>query len=866
MQQQPIPFAISTNLTPMMKQYLAIKSEHQNAIVFYRMGDFYEMFFEDAIIAAPILGIALTKRGQDIPMCGIPFHSCDAYIAKLIRADHKVAICEQLETPEEAKKRGAKSIVKREVIRIITSGTITEDNLLGGNASNFLVSIAALKDEISIAWVDISTGEFHTSLSSYAALSNDLSRINPKEILISDKLYSQENTGLILSDWRRIITIQANNLFEFSKAEHKIKQYYNVIGSEAFGIYSPSQLIACGAILEYIELTQKTTKLKISHPKSVNNALFMSIDATTRSSLEINRNVSGERKGSLLSLIDKTKTSSGSRLIAQYISAPLIDVEAINNRLNLVEFFIDNSQLTESITASLSHIGDVERSLARFSFNRAGPKDLQVIRQSLQTSDLISSNFAYFEGELSINLQNHLTNLSGFDNILTELNNALGDNLPMLARDGGFIKSGYNPRLDQLTELKNNSKHQLQNLKQKYIQETGISTLKINHNNVLGYFIDITPQHAGKMNDTAFIHRQTLASSVRYTSIELRTLESELLNVSTNILRIELELYEKLVNQVLEKSETLSLFAYSIAVLDTSISLSILAVENNYCRPLIDNSTAFYIEKGRHPIIETALNRQKQEFTPNNCNLQTDKNLWLITGPNMAGKSTYLRQNALIAILAQIGSFVPAKSAHFGVIDKIFSRVGAADDLARGRSTFMVEMVETANILNNATEKSLIILDEIGRGTSTYDGVSIASACLEYIHNNLKSRALFATHYHELTTLSTQLSSLVCYSMQIKEWQNKVIFMHKIIPGVADKSYGIHVADLAGLPKSVILRAQTILKTLEQNPDKNITIDISTNEQTLVQHSPILEFISQLEVDELSPKEALEILYKLKSL
>jgi DNA mismatch repair protein MutS len=867
--QAPLPLAVSTTLTPMMKQYLDTKSEHQDCILFYRMGDFYEMFFEDASLAAPILGIALTKRGQhlgkDIPMCGVPFHSGDSYIAKLIGAGHKVAICEQLETPEEAKKRGYKSVVRREVVRIITPGTITEDNLLGGGGSNFLVAISSLQDEFAIAWADISTGEFYTYRTSFASLVNDLSRISPQEILISDKLYNQENMVAALSDWRRIVTIQANNLFDLKKAEHKVKKYYNVMTSESFGLYSSVELIACGAVLEYIELTQKTNQLQISYPKRLNNSLFMAVDAATRNNLEINRSSCGEKKGSLLHLIDKTKTSSGSRLLAQYISAPLIDIEAINNRLNLVEFFIDNDQLTDSLLPILAQIGDVERSLARLSFNRGGPRDLQVIKSSLQAAEQMMVNLSYFEGELDLHLQSQMSNLTNFDDLMMELDKALGNELPMLARDGGFIKAGYHARLDQLNDLKQNSQQLLQELRQKYIKETGISTLKINSNNMLGYFIDITPQHTGKMDGEIFTHRQTLASSVRYSSVELRALESDILSAKDSILKIELELYSQLVKTILEKSEALALFAYSIATIDVSTNLAILAVEKNYCRPVIDNSLEFKIEQGRHPIIENSLISQKQAFIANDCSLTQGKNLWLITGPNMAGKSTFLRQNALIAILAQIGSYVPAKSAHFGVVDKIFSRVGAADDLARGRSTFMVEMVETATILNNSTDRSLIILDEIGRGTSTYDGVSIASACLEFIHDQLKSRALFATHYHELTDLRNQLGNLVCYRMQIKEWQNKVIFMHKIIEGMADKSYGIHVAELAGLPKSVIQRAQHILVNLEQNHGQNMTVDVKTALPNLEDH-PMANIIDDIEVDDLSPKEALEILYKLKKM
>ncbi|MEK6733611.1 MAG: DNA mismatch repair protein MutS, partial [Pseudomonadota bacterium] len=687
--QLPLPFnSITHGLTPMMKQYLDVKLQYKDAIVFYRMGDFYEMFFEDANIAAPILGIALTKRGQhqgnDIPMCGIPFHSCDSYISKLIEKGLKLAICEQMETPEEAKKRGSKSVVKREVIRIITPGTLTEDNLLNSNASNFLIAIAEVKGELSISWADISTGEFYTSLSSVDSFSNDLARINPKEILISERLYNQENIHFALADYRRIVTIQANSLFDISKAEHKIKKYYNVISSEVFGNYTQAELVSCGAILEYVELTQKTSQVKIRHPKKLNNSLFMTIDAATRRNLEINLTAGGEKSGSLFHLINKTKTSGGARLLAQYLASPLIDVEAINNRLDLVEFFIKNRELTEKVISILASIGDTERSLSRFSFNRGGPRDLQVIRDCLKAANILLSSFINFK--VNIILQNHLNNLNNFDGLMLELEEALNEELPLLARDGGFIKQGYNARLDQLLDLKQNSQQQLQLLKLQYIKETGISSLKINFNNMLGYFIDITPQHVGKMNENIFIHRQTLANSVRYTTKELRDLERELVNLSDNIAKLEIEIYNQLVTIILEKSQELALFSFSISTIDVASSLAELAVHQNYCRPQIDNGDSFNIESGRHPVIEHLLRKEKQEFIANDCHLEKAQNLWLITGPNMAGKSTFLRQNALIAILAQVGSFVPARSARFGVVDKIFSRVGAADDLARGRS------------------------------------------------------------------------------------------------------------------------------------------------------------------------------------
>ena len=866
MSQLNLPFNnnIDSSLTPMMKQYLDIKSQYREFIVFYRMGDFYEMFFEDATKAAPVLGIALTKRGQhqgeDIPMCGLPFHSSDAYIAKLIEKDFKVVICEQMETPEEAKKRGYKAVVRRDVVRIITPGTLTEDNLLVNGNSNFLAAISCHKDELAIAWTDISTGEFYTSFSSILTLGNDLARINPKEILVSDRLYQQDEINNALADYRRLVTIQASSLFDLNKAENKIKAYYQIFSSDSLGNFSSTELIACGVILEYVELTQKTTESRISYPKQLKQNSFMVIDAATRRNLELTLSAAGEKKGSLLNLINFTKTSCGSRLLTQYISAPLIDVEAINKRLNLVEFFVLNIEFTKIIAQLLGLFGDVERSIARFTFNRGGPRDLQVIKESLVASNQLSSLFANFKGNMLQELIAILSNLTNFEDLIIELEASLSENLPALARDGGFIKEGYNSRLDKLYHLKNDSKTSLNELKVKYSKLTGINNLKISYNNVLGYFIDVTPLNSSKMNEDLFIHRQTLANSVRYSTVELRELEKELTNLEDNILKLELELYNQLVLKILDKADHLALFANSIAKIDVATALAILAEQNNYIRPEINNSSDFRIIGGRHPVIESILKKQRQEFVSNDCIMDKSNNLWLITGPNMAGKSTFLRQNALIVILAQIGSFIPAKSASFGVVDKIFSRVGAADDLARGRSTFMVE---TANILNNATHNSLIILDEIGRGTSTYDGVSIASACLEYIHEVICARALFATHYHELTALQHQLNKLQCYTMQIKEWQDKIIFMHKIIPGSADKSYGIHVASIAGLPKEVIKKAEYILKNLEAS--HNNVMDIDLKSIPVEAEHPLLNFIKELQLDDLSPREALDILYQIKN-
>jgi DNA mismatch repair protein MutS len=861
-------------LTPMMQQYMNVKEQHKDCLLFYRMGDFYELFFDDAVQAARILDIALTKRGkhdsQDIPMCGVPFHSSDNYLYKLIRNGFKVAICEQLETPEEAKKRGYKEVVKREVVRIITPGTLTEEALLPAKEPNYLAALVKKDKTVAIAWLDLSTCEFYVTTAKIDTLSSELAKINPKELLISEKILEDNEIYNSLQEWKSILTPHVANFFDAKRAERNIKAFYEVETLSGIANFDLNEISVCGALIEYINITQKGSIPRLEFPHKLENTCFMVIDNATRRNLELFCTLSGERKGSLLSTIDLTLTNAGGRLFYQYLSAPLVDVTAIKNRQDIVEFFSSNQNLREQIRETLKKIPDIERALSRLSLNRGGPRDLLVIKtgltQALRVAELIE-----YSGIENVpeQLRQHLTDIGGYEQLLNELQAALKSEVPMLARDGGFVNPGYHSKLDELNNLQENSKELILNLREKYRSSTGITTLKIDRNNILGYFVDVTPQAASKLAIETFIHRQTLASSVRYTTIELRELETEIISSSETIQRFEIEIFNELLALANKYSDHIIKTAHAIAKIDVASSLGELAVQKNYCRPVIDNSREFKIENGRHPVVEAITSNS---FIPNNCNLNPNQRLWLITGPNMAGKSTFLRQNALIAMLAQIGSFVPASYAHIGVVDRLFSRVGAADDLAKGLSTFMIEMIETATILNQSTEKSLIILDEIGRGTATYDGLSIAWSCLEYIHDKLACRTLFATHYHELTELKDKMHALRCYSMRVKEWQGKIIFLHEIAEGSANRSYGIYVAKLAGLPKTVIKRAESILSTLESNKNYDklgseyLPLLSFANDKESKDNSQIEQLLLETNIDDLKPREAIELLYKMKEL
>jgi len=877
--------------TPMMAQYLHIKAKHQDALLLYRMGDFYELFFEDAQKASATLGIALTKRGKhkgaDIPMCGVPVHAIDQYLQKLIRFGHRAAICEQIEDPAEAKKRGAKSVVARDVVRLITPGTLTEDSLLDSKARNYLAALTVFKGngEMALAFVDISTGELAVVATDEARLGADLARINPSEILLNDSLSDETLISDALKTASGAVTSIPASRFESVAAEHRLKNHFKVETLDSFGDFRRVDVAALGALLDYVSITQVGHMPYLRPPRREAADAGLLIDVATRSNLELTRSLNGERKGSLLSCISETVTAAGTRLLADVVARPLADATAINARLDAVSYFHGNEQLCEDLRAALKSMPDLERALARITADRGGPRDLAAVRDSIYACKnllgLLHSQQSLMQvPEQLTTLSQRLGRVSV--TLADELQNALSDELPLLARDGGFIANGYSFELDDNRKFRDDTRQVIAALQSQYAEASGVKNLKIKHNNMLGYFIEVSAQQAEilKLSDAEqrFIHRQTIASAVRFTTIELNELEQKIALAASRVLALELDMFKAFVEQVVDQRAVLSSAAMALAQLDLHISFAHMARQRRYVRPIVDGGLAFHIEAGRHPIVEEALRQTSERaFAANDCDLSEDsKKLWLLTGPNMAGKSTFLRQNALIAILAQIGSFVPAKAAHIGVVDRLYSRVGAADDLARGRSTFMVEMIETAAILNQSTSRSLVILDEIGRGTATYDGLSIAWATLEHLHDVNTCRGLFATHYHELTALTSRLNHLHCATMKVKEWKGDLIFLHEVTAGSAERSYGIQVAKLAGMPSSVIQRATEVLKRLELGRNKNHTGSL-TDELPLfsaavqaharpVERDQLRERLLSISPDEVSPREAHALIYELKQL
>lgn len=844
--------------TPMMQQYFEQKEQYKDTLLFFRMGDFFELFFDDAITASKVLDIALTKRGknegEEIPMCGVPAHAYESYLQKLIRSGFKVAICDQLESPVDAKKRGYKEIVRREVIRVITAGTITEETLLESAKPNYLLALSLQDKEFALSWVDISTGSFNCCKITEAQLWAELARINPSEILLPENLIYQQNLFETYAEYRQKLTPQPNNIFEFKRAENKLKTFYKVIALESFGNLSRAEISACGALLEYLDITQKSALPNLEFPKNYKHENFMQIDAATRSNLELTTSQHPESP-TVFSVINRTQTSGGARLLYQLLASPLAYESAINRRLDAVEFFTKQPALCANLHNQLKQMPDMERALSRICLGRASARDMLALKQALITAYEIKQ-------QLNINLPPLLADICADINpqnaILAELIDAFKDEAPAQLKDGNFIREGYNQKLDELINIRDYSRQLINSLKEKYAAESGISNLKITYNNILGYFVEVTALNAKKLGEQ-FIHRQTMANAMRFTTAELAELEQKIISARDEAFKIEIELFEEISAKIRNCAEILLQTARSVSFIDVLASFAELAIQNNYCRPVVDDSQTFTITKGRHVVIE-----KQTAFTANNCNLNYTQNTWLLTGPNMAGKSTYLRQNALIAILAQIGCFVPAEAAHIGCVDRVFSRVGASDNLSKGQSTFMVEMLETAAILNQATNKSLVILDEIGRGTATYDGLSIAWAVLEYIHNKIRCRTIFATHYHELTSI--KLERLQLYSVKVKEWKDEIVFLHEVEQGAADKSYGIHVAKLAGFPRVVTARAENILKSLESGGSSGNALplfEVSSQPQQL-QKSKVNELLENIDPNNLTPKEALDWLFKLK--
>ncbi|MEQ8652747.1 MAG: DNA mismatch repair protein MutS [Kiloniellales bacterium] len=860
--------------TPFMQQYLALKADYQDALLFFRMGDFYELFFEDARQAAAALDIVLTKReqrGETIPMCGVPAHAHESYLARLIRQGFKVAICEQLESPAEAKKRGAKSVVKRGVVRLVTAGTLTEDHLLEAGANNYLAALAEVGGAFGLGWLDLSTGEVLAEALGEAEIAAALARLNPREVLVSERLLQRESLFEVFAQWRSQLSPLAPARFDSRNAEARLKAHYAVADLGAFGAFGRAEIAALGTLIDYAALTQKGALPHLARPLRTGLSDRMAIDAASRRNLELFEAQAGGRKGSLLAAIDCSVTGAGARTLAQRLAAPLTDRPAIEERLAKVTFFLEEAALRAELRDALKGLPDLERALARLTLGRGGPRDLAAVRRALTVAEglptLLASGTAHFGGSMQI--------LGSQRGLCERLERALAGDPPLLQRDGGFIKAGYHEELDRLRSLGSDTKKLIAGLQARYAKESGLSTLKIKHNNVLGYFVEINPAQAERLTDPPFIHRQTLASAMRFTTTELADLEREVAGADEKALAIELALFEDLVGEVAGRAEVLQSCAKVLADLDVTSSLAELAERDDYVRPSLSDDDRFQITGGRHPVVEQALRSQGEPFVANDCDLSAQQHLWLVTGPNMAGKSTFLRQNALIAILAQMGSYVPAAAAEIGLVDRLYSRVGAADDLARGRSTFMVEMVETAAILNQATARSLVILDEIGRGTATYDGLSIAWACLEQLHEVNGCRALFATHYHELTRLQSRLPRMANRSMRVSEYQGEVVFLHEITSGSADRSYGIHVARLAGLPKAVVQRAEEILRQLEASEQAGALAQLvddlplfsAAQRKSEPEASDALrERMGQIDPDSLSPREALDLLYELMTL
>jgi DNA mismatch repair protein MutS len=886
---------IAGRITPMMEQYIEIKAANPDCLLFYRMGDFYELFFDDAEVASRALGIVLTKRGKhlgnDIPMCGVPIERADEYLHRLIGGGHRVAVCEQLEDPALARKRGAKSVVRRDVVRLVTPGTLTEDSLLEAKRNNYLVALArsrasAGEDRFALAWIDISTGEFRVAECDRGSLAAEIARIEPGEIIVSDALYADAELAPLLRTLPALTPL-TRDVFDGATAERRLASFFGVATTASFGAFSRLELAAAAAAVTYVERTQIGKRPPLSPPAREAPGATLAIDRATRGNLELMHTLAGERRGSLLAAIDRTVTAAGSRLLAQRLAAPLTDPAEIAHRLDAVSAFVADAAARNDLRALLKSAPDLARALTRIVVGRGGPRDLAAIRDGIFAAGEFAERLASL-GELPRDLAQAAQGLSRADGALAaELGNALAGELPAWRRDGGFVRAGYEPALDEARALRDESRRVIAGLQVRYAEATGIRALKIRHNNVLGYFVDVSAQHGEKLMtaplNATFIHRQTTAGQVRFTTTELGELEAKIANAADRALALELEIFDRLAGAVTAASANIKEAANAIAAIDAACALAALAAERDYVRPEVDNSLAFAIAGGRHPVVEQMLVADGGPFIANGCDLSppADGNagcIWIVTGPNMAGKSTFLRQNALIAILAQMGSFVPARAAHIGVVDRLFSRVGAADDLARGHSTFMVEMVETAAILNQAGERALVILDEIGRGTATFDGLSIAWATIEHLHESNRCRALFATHFHEMTALAAKLPRLHNATMRVKEWQGEVVFLHEVVAGAADRSYGIQVAKLAGLPPSVIERAKVVLAQIEAedrvSPARQLIDDLplfaaarpaAPAAQADTALADLVAAIEALHPDEMSPRDALEALYALKA-
>jgi len=857
--------------TPMMAQYLALKAEAGDCLLFYRMGDFFELFFEDAKIASAVLDIALTARGEHdgekIPMCGVPAHAAVGYLQRLIKAGHRVAIADQTETPAEAKKRGgSKALVARAIIRVVTAGTLTEEALLDSRTANWCVAIGEAAGGVAVAAADVSTGRFELVETDAAGLSAELARLNAAEVLAGEG-----------STFEHLATVlRPRGEFDSTAAEARLKRVYGVATLDGFGQLNRAGMAAAGGLVAYLDHTAKGSLPFLRPPRIGNAGEAMAIDAATRDSLELTQTQTGQRKGSLLDAVDRTVTGAGARLLAADIGAPLMDRATIEARLDLVQRLHDDGALRESLRATFRSLPDIGRALGRLVAGRGGPRDLGQLRDGLDGAWLLGERIDALDAPPRL-LQDIVPRLRGHGSLIDLLKRALVPSPPIDASDGGYIAEGYDAELDDLRDIGAGGRRAIAALEAEYRNRTGTSALKIRHNGVLGYHVEVPAKAADPLMapDSGFTHRQTLAGVVRFNAPELHELAMKVTQAGSHALAAEAAHFEELTQTALAGREAIAATADALARLDVAAGLAERAAEDGWARPTLVDQACFEVEGGRHPVVEAAVQRSGERFVANDCVLSETSRLWLVTGPNMGGKSTFLRQNALIAVLAQAGSYVPAARAELGLVDKLFSRVGASDNLARGRSTFMVEMVETAAILAQATPRSFVILDEVGRGTSTYDGLAIAWAVVEAIHEDNRCRCLFATHYHELTRLAERCDALSLHHVRAREWKGDLVLLHEVSEGPADRSYGLAVARLAGLPPATIARAKAVLAKLEAGRAKtgglaagldDLPLFAAAIEAEEEECDAVRAELDSLDIDALSPREALDILYRLKRL
>jgi DNA mismatch repair protein MutS len=876
--------------SPVMAQFFEAKARQPDALIFFRMGDFYELFFDDAAKAAAAIGIALTHRGTHagapIPMAGVPAHAAEAYLAKLIRAGFKVAVCEQMENPAEAKKRGSKAVVRRELVRVVTPGTLTEDGLLDARGANRLAAIAVRAGQAAAASVELSTGEVECVVLPREGLASALAALAPSEILVPDRLFGDPAVSAALKAAGGLVQPMAQALAEPAASEARLKRLYGVETLDGFGALAGAEVAALGLIAAHLEATQGGRLPALGPPRRAGEADVMAIDPATRASLEIERTTTGAVSGSLLGAIDRTVTSAGARMLAARLARPLTSPEAIDARLDAVEWLVARRSLRERLRAMLTGAGDMARALSRLALGRGGPRDLGCLRDGFGAAGALAALLEAAPDPLSpapAEIAEAVSRLKPGQDLtafIEALAQGLSADLPAQARDGGFVAPGVRGELDEARALQGDSRQVLAALETRLQDDSGVA-LKVRHNAVLGYFLETSAAKAEPLMrpplSAQFIHRQTLANQVRFTTVELADLDARIAHAADRALAMELEVFEGWRARAEALADEIRAAADALARLDVAAALAEWAEEAGAVRPVVDRSCVFAAEGARHPVVEAAVKRAGAPFTPNDCRLdgagEAGARLSIVTGPNMAGKSTFLRQNALLVVLAQAGCFVPARAFRLGVVDRLFSRVGASDDLARGRSTFMAEMVETAAILNEATPRSFVILDEIGRGTATYDGLAIAWACAEALHDANRCRALFATHYHELATLETRLAHVSNLSLKAKEWNGELVFLHEAGPGPADRSYGVQVAKLAGVPPAVVARARQVLDRLESEATAHdglaelpLFAASAPTPPASAAPAPVEQALADLDPDGMSPREAMDALYRLKAL